>query len=92
MPQILNQINADKSPFKPKDVSLHEKLQENEKLATSNFGVDFGVLNVYTCKMSCKIDKNGYVPCFLNRCLLKVVSLKTSRTWYLTVFFRLRNS
>ena len=57
MPQILNQINADKSPFKPKDVSLHEKLQENEKLATSNFGVDFGVLNVYTCKMSCKMGK-----------------------------------
>lgn len=67
MPQILNQINADKSPFKPKDVSLHEKLQENEKLATSNFGVDFGVLNVYTCKMSCKIDKNGYAEEFLTR-------------------------
>lgn len=58
MPQILNKLNADKNPIRNR--SLHETLQDRLNLADSNFGVDFGVLNVYTCKCSCKIDRNGY--------------------------------
>ena len=30
-------------------------------------GVDFGVLNVFTCKANCKIDENGYAQEFLTR-------------------------
>ena len=89
MPQILCHLNADKNPIKNR--SLHDTFQDRINLANSNFGVDFGVLNVFTCKASCKIDKNGYAEEEFSSTVVIICGLFKLLIVITTVFSRVKN-
>ena len=54
MPQILNYIRPDENPL------TKNQKNNNKKSNLSNLvnGVDFGLLNVYTCSKICNFSKN----------------------------------